>query len=165
MAMRIILLSLFCLIIIKISAQHTLVLKSGEKMNGSLKSYQNGTAVFEFKGNEMKFSSAEVASIIFDDRPAVAEPTGQKGVSYILEGRKLVKQPVFENLTMKKGIVVVAVTVDKYGSVLKASSGAEGTTTTDKYLLDLSKNAAQGAKFDNCPKCPLQMEGIITFTY
>ncbi len=163
--MRIILFSLFSLIMIQASAQHTLILKSGEKMNGTLKSYLNGSAVFEFKGNEMKFTSAEIASIVFDDRPAAAEPTGQKGVSYVLEGRKLVKNPVFENLTMKKGIVVVAVTVDKYGSVLKASPGVEGTTTTDKYLLDLSKNASQGAKFDNCPKCPLQMEGTITFTY
>lgn len=163
--MRIIHFSLFSLIIFQASAQHTLILKSGEKMNGTLKSYQNGSAVFEFKGNEMKFTSSEIASIVFDDRPAVSEPTGQKGVSYVLEGRKLVKQPVFENLTMKKGIVVVAVTVDKYGSVLKANPGVEGTTTTDKYLLDLSKNAAQGAKFDNCPKCPLQMEGTITFTY
>lgn len=163
--MRILLLSLFSLIMFQVSAQHTLVLKSGEKMNGTLKKYQDGTAFFEFKGNEMKFTSTEIASIIFDDRTAAAEPTGQKGVSYVLEGRKLVKQPVFENLTMKKGIVAVAVTVDKYGSVLKANPGAEGTTTTDKYLLDLSKNAAQGAKFDNCPKCPLQMEGIITFTY
>lgn len=163
--MRIFLLSFFFLFVLKASAQHTLILKSGEKMNGALKSYQNGTAVFEFKGNELKFTSAEIASIVFDDRPAASEPTGQKGVSYVLEGRKLVKQPVFENLTLKKGIVVVAVTVDKYGSVLKANPGTEGTTTTDKYLLDLSKNASQGAKFDNCPKCPLQMEGTITFTY
>jgi hypothetical protein len=163
--MKIITVFLLLLISLSLSAQHTLILKSGEKMNGILKSYNDGKAVFEFKGNEMKFNASEIASIVFDDRPAAAEPTGQKGVSYVLEGRKLVKQPVFENLTMKKGIVVVAVTVDKYGSVLKANPGAEGTTTTDKYLLDLSKNAAQGAKFDNCPKCPLQMEGIITFTF
>jgi hypothetical protein len=163
--MRITFILCFSLLILHAAAQNTLVLKSGEKMNGLLKSYQDGTAVFEFKGNEMKFSSSEIASIIFDDRPVMAEPSGQKGLSYVLEGRKMVKQPVFENMTMKKGIVVVAVTVDKYGSVLKANAGAEGTTTTDKYLLDLSKNAAQGAKFDNCPKCPLQMEGTITFTY
>lgn len=163
--MKKILIMAFCLIAGAAFAQHTLILKSGEKMNGNLKSFNDNKAIFEFKGNELKFDAAEISSIVFDDRPAADIPTGLKGVGYVLNGRKMTKTPVYENLTMKKGIVVVSVTVDKYGSVMKASPGVEGTNTTDKYLLDLSKNAAQGAKFDNCPKCPLQMEGTITFTF
>ncbi len=163
--MRIVVFTFFFLSFCSLQAQHILRLKNGNTHTGMLKSYQDGTALFEADGRQMKFSEADIASIEFSVRPSASEPSGVKGVSYQLEGRKLVKPPVFENLTFKKGIVVVAITVDKYGSVIKATAGAEGTTTSDKYLLDLSKNAALGARFDNCPKCPLQMEGTLTFTY
>ncbi len=151
------------------AAQHTLTLNSGEKMKGELQSVSDGQVSFLFKGNTMKFSVAEVTSIHFTDSKATADSpdkrTGLKGVSYVLEGRSISTTPAFENLTMKKGIVSVAITVDKYGNVQKAEPGAEGTTTTDDYLLTLSQKAAQSTKFNKCPKCPLQMHGTITFTY
>ena len=55
---------------------------------------------------------------------------GTKGVSFVMPGRKLIKQPKIDNLTMEKGIVVVAITINKYGDVVKAEPGIEGTTTT-----------------------------------
>ncbi len=149
-------------------AQHTLILRSGEKMTGEVVSLADGNIAFVFKGNKMHFNVADVAAIEFDEKGGknrASSDTGLKGVSYVLEGRTMTKPPQFENLTMKKGIVTVAVTVDKYGSVRKAEPGAEGTTTTDEYLLTLSQKAAQSTKFDNCPKCPLEMHGTITFTY
>jgi hypothetical protein len=163
--MRIVVFTFFFLSFCSMQAQHILRLKNGETHTGMLKSYQDGTALFEIDGRAMKFSESEIVSIEFTVRLPASEPTGIKGVTYQLQGRNLVKMPVFENLTYKKGIVVVAITVDKYGSVIKATAGAEGSTTSDKYLLDLSRNAALGARFDNCPKCPLQMEGTLTFTY
>ena len=153
-----------------INAQQTLILKTGEKMQGTVQSLSNGTISFLFKGNTMSFKVAEVSSIQFDDKPSAvttAAPTdgGAKGVEYVMAGRKLVTQPKYENLTMKKGIVVVEITFDKDGRVMKASPGAEGTTTTDQYLLTKAQQAAQSAAFDKCPKCPLEMKGTITITF
>lgn len=154
-----------------VHAQHTLVLKSGEKMSGEVKKLEDGKVTFMFKGNAMTFNVTDIESIIFSKKAADAEAkageqaTDMKGVSFEMAGRHLVKPPKAENLTMKKGIVVVAITIDKYGHVMKAEAGAEGTTTTDDYLLKLGKQSAQSAVFDNCPKCPLEMKGTITMTF
>lgn len=149
--------------------QHTIILKTGEKMQGTVQSLNNGTISFLFKGNTMTFKVAEVSAIQFDDKPVTATTAttdgGSKGVEYVMAGRKLVTQPKYENLTMKKGIVVVEITIDKDGRVMKASPGAEGTTTTDQYLLTKGQQAAQSAAFDKCPKCPLEMKGTISITF
>jgi hypothetical protein len=153
------------------NAQHTLVLKSGEKMNGEVKKLEDGKITFIFKGNAMTFNVTDVEQIMFTKKAAEAEAkpaeqtTGMKGVSFEMAGRQLVKPPKAENLTMKKGIVVVAITIDKYGHIMKADAGAEGTTTSDDYLLKLAKHGAESAMFDNCPKCPLEMKGTITLTF
>lgn len=151
-------------------AQHTIVLKTGEKMSGEVKSINDSKLSFLFKGNAMTFSVSEIETIHFSEKPGSQgrgseNTSGMKGVSYALDGRKLTKPPVFENLTMKKGVVVVDIIVNKYGNVIKASPGSEGTTTSDAYLLDLGKKAAQSAGFDNCPKCPLEMKGTITVIF
>lgn len=152
-------------------AQHTLVLKSGEKMSGEVKALDNGKVTFMFKGNAMTFNVSEIEAILFSKKAEEAtsktseQMTGMKGVSFEMPGRQLSKPPVVDNLTMKKGIVVVAISIDKYGHVSKAEAGAEGTTTTDDYLLKKAKQAAESALFDNCPKCPLEMKGTITLTF
>jgi hypothetical protein len=164
---------LFLLAVINIAnAQHTIILKSGEKMNGTVQSLKEGTISFLFKGNTMSFKVGDVSSIIFDSKAAPAEEhksvttdAGIKGVQYSMPGRKMVTPPKYENLTMRKGIVVCEITIDKYGHVMKAKEGAEGTTTTDAYLLTKGKQAAQSAEFDNCPKCPLETQGTITITF
>ena len=61
-----------------------------------------------------------------------------------------------------KGVVVVDVSIDKYGNVKRAEPGAAGTeTTNDKYLFVKAKTAAQGAKFNNDPVAPLSTSGKI----
>ena len=154
-----------------VNAQHTLVLKSGERMSGEVKALENGKVTFMFKGNAMTFTVAEIESMWFSKKAAEAdakpadEASGMKGVTFQMEGRKLTKPPKAENMTMKKGIVVVAISIDKYGHITKAEAGAEGTTTTDDYLLKLAKQGAESAAFDSCPKCPLEMKGTITLTF
>lgn len=155
-------------------AQHTLMLKSGEKMNGEVQSIKEGVLSFSFKGNPMTFKLVEVASITFDQSaPVVTKsstssgttPSGTKGVSYVMNGRKMTKQPTVSNLTMEKGIVVVDITINKYGNVIKAEPGAEGTTTTSQYLLTKGKQAAESASFDTGPTMPLEQKGSITITF
>ena len=153
--------------------QHTITLKSGEKMAGEVQSIKDGILSFAFKGNPMTFKIVEVSSIVFDQsagtetKPAASNTTlsGTNGVSFLMNGRKMTKQPTISNLTMEKGIVVVDVTINKYGNVIKAEPGAEGTTTTSQYLLTKGKQAAESAQFDTGPTMPLQQKGAITIIF
>jgi hypothetical protein len=154
-----------------VQAQHTLILKSGEKMTGTVQQIKDGTISFLFKGNAMTFPVSETAAIYFSEGANEIKSgkemsdSGMRGVKYEMPGRTLTKPPKIENLTMEKGIVVVEITIDKYGHVTKASPGAEGTTTTSNYLLTKAKQAAESVLFDNCAKCPLETKGTITLTF
>lgn len=170
---KIISLCLFLAVFSVGSAQHALVLKSGEKMNGEVQSIKEGTISFLFKGNIMSFKVGEVSAIYFEDKITTTgletksgmTSSGTKGVSYIMNGRKLVNQPKVDNLTQERGTVVVLINIDKYGHVKKAEPGAEGTTTTSNYLMTKAKQAAESAIFDNCPTCPLDTKGTITIIF
>ncbi len=153
-------------------SQHSVTLKSGEKMNGEVQSLKDGVISFSFKGNPMTFKIVEVASITFDQSAPVSvktsstgTTTGTKGVSFVMNGRKMTRQPKVDNLTMEKGIVVVDITINKYGNVIKAEPGGEGTTTTSQYLLTKGKQAAESAVFDTGQTMPLEQKGTITITF
>lgn len=161
----------FSLCVVSVHAQHSLVLKSGEKMNGEIKSLNDGVIKFNFKGNEMSFKIAEVSSISFEaagsssSKTTDASGSSTKGVSYVMAGRKMTKEPKIDNLTMEKGIVVVEITINKYGNVIKAVPGIEGSTTTSNYLFTKAKQAAQSVMFDTGPTMPLEQKGTITITF
>lgn len=153
-------------------AQHKLTLKSGEAMNGKVAGIKDETLSFVFKGNVMTFPLSEVKAILFEDLASQSNPatktsttSGTKGVNYVMAGRKMTKQPVINNLTMEKGIVVVEITINKYGNVIKAEPGGEGTTTTSQYLLTKAKQAAESVQFDTNPVMPLEQKGTITITF
>lgn len=154
-----------------LSAQHTLLMKSGEKMTGEVRSLNDGTVKFLFKGNEMSFKVMEIASISFDGAASAAsassgsQTSNTKGVSYVMAGRKMTKEPKIDNLTMEKGIVVVEITINKYGNVVKAVPGIEGSTTTSQYLLTKAKQAAESVMFDTSPVMPQSQTGTITITF
>lgn len=152
-----------------VSAQHTVVLKTGEKLHGELQSIQKNTVTFFYKGTNLTFQVGEISSILFDgdSKPAsapTAAPSGLKGTTFVMPGRKLTKQPTINNLTMDHGTVVVSITINKYGNVIKAEPGAEGTTTTSEYLLTKAKQAAESAMFDGGGTLPLEQKGSITIT-
>lgn len=163
----------FTILVFFTHAQHIVILKSGEKMSGTVQSLKDGSISFLFKGNTMTFKIDEVSSVIFDSKNAsssqeikpVTKEAGIKGVQYTMPGRTMITPPKYENLTMKKGVVVCEIIIDKYGHVEKVNPGTEGSTTADSYLIEKAKQAAQSAQFDNCPKCPLQTSGTITITF
>lgn len=166
-------------------AQHVLFLKTGEKMNGKVQSLKDGVISFEFKGNIMKLNVAEVASISFSEATpapkAAAEPgktepvrreTGEKQivsgsylVKYKVADRTIVRTPQVSNLTQEKGTVVVDISIDKYGHIMKAVPGAGGSTTSSEYLLTKAKQAAESALFDNVPTAPLEQKGYMIITF
>lgn len=166
-----------------IHAQHTVILKSGEKMTGKVQSLANGVIVFDFKGNSMKLKTDEVSSIVFGEGAEgskVAETAGSKlpsapgeksvtanntVVRYKVADRTIIKPPVVNNLTQEKGTVVVTVTIDKYGHVRKAVPGAEGSSTKSDYLWTKAKQAAESALFDNVPNAPLEQTGYMVIVF
>lgn len=91
--------------------------------------------------------------------------TGDKGVSYNLSGRKLVKVPDVIDKSQEFGKVVVSITVDKYGNVTKATPGARGSTTTSAGLYAKAQQAALRAKFDANPDASEEQNGTITFVF
>jgi len=162
-------------------SQHTVTLKSGEKMNGKVQSLNNGVVNFDFKGNIMKLNVADVTSIVFSEssvntKAAAAEPVkkepGEKQVmagSYLVRykvaDRTVSRPPRVDNLTQEKGTVVVDISIDKYGHVMKAIPGGKGSTTTSEYLLTKAKQAAESTQFDNVPTAPLEQKGYIIIAF
>jgi hypothetical protein len=150
-------------------SQHTITTKTGEKLQGELQKIQDNTVTFFHKGSIVTFQLGQIKSIDFESTPGSGASTvvssGEKGISFVMPGRKITKQPRVDNLTMERGVVVVAITINKYGDVVKAEPGVEGTTTTSQYLLTKAKQAAESAKFDGGTTMPLEQKGTITITF
>ncbi len=90
---------------------------------------------------------------------------GAGGVSYQLTGRRPNLLPVPEYLSLNQGIVVVSITVDRQGRVIRATAGARGSTTTDKTLYRLAEDAARRARFDVKLDAPEEQTGTITYNF
>jgi len=157
------------------SAQHTVIMKDGSQKNGEVKSISGPTFTFFTNGRPLDMLVSDVRTIHFyDEKKVAASPTnlrktfkeGFKEYEYEMEGRRMIKFPKIGLGTKDEGVVVVDVTIDKYGNVLRADPGAPGTKTTDdKYLFVKAKSACQQAKFDNDATAPLSTTGKIYVTF
>ena len=119
-----------------------------------------------------KINLSEVSSINFasmgGNTPEVGEKqitAGSTVVKYKVADRMIVKAPRIDNLTQKKGTVIVDVSINKYGNVIKAVPGAAGSTTNDDYLLTKAKQAAESALFNNVPTAPLEQTGYMVIPF
>lgn len=172
-------------------AQHTIVMKSGEKISGVVASVKDGYVNYTYRNNPKSISIKEVSAIYFEDQPsgqagltapATAAPSaaatgaprekGEKSVTYQsfnirykVADRTILKPPVVTNLTEQKGIVVINITVDKYGHVVKAVPGGEGSNTNSEYLFTKAKQAAESAQFDSTPTSPLETKGYMVIQF
>jgi len=88
-----------------------------------------------------------------------------KGISFNLSGRnaRSLPKPAFPG--NEAGIVVVEVTVDKYGKVTKALPGVKGSNTVDPDLLEAARKAAVSASFNTDQKAPAFQKGTITYHF
>lgn len=156
-------------------AQHTVIMKDGSQKNGKVQTIKGATLTFFTNGRPLDIAISSVRTIHFydDDKSTAATTntrktfkTGFKEIEYEMEGRKMIKFPKIGLGTKDEGVVVVDVTIDKYGNVLRAEPGAPGTKTTDdKYLFVKAKSACQQAKFDSDPTAPLSTTGKIYVTF
>lgn len=87
------------------------------------------------------------------------------GVSFSLEGRSALSVPRPGYGANEDGVVVVQVTVDKYGKVTKANAGYKGSTTLNQTLLNAAKKAALMAKFNVDQNAPAYQQGTITYRF
>lgn len=96
---------------------------------------------------------------------ATGDGVGSGGVSFDLTGRRPNLLPLPGYDTMEQGRVVVSITVDRQGRVIRATAGARGSTTTDATLYRLAEDAARRARFDIKLDAPEEQTGTITYNF
>jgi hypothetical protein len=159
-------------------AQHSVVLKTGDKIQGVVMSLNDDVLVIYVNRQPKEVMLRDVSSIFFDeyvpydgklldDTPTkkMKSSDGNYIVEYAIKDRDMILAPRLSNATEKTGTVVVEVLVNRAGTVLKAKSGVTGSTTSDEYLLTKAEFACKGAQFNEYPKGPLETKGTITIHY
>jgi TonB family protein len=103
------------------------------------------------------------------DDPNVTNRTGtgqgSKGDEYSLEGRTAEKRPRPEYPIEEYGKVVVNITVDKNGNVIRAEATPDGSTFQNKELWRAAERAAYKAKFNKAPEAAAEQHGSITYHF
>ncbi len=90
---------------------------------------------------------------------------GNEGIGYDLTGRSMILKPNITDKSQATGKVVVRIKVDQYGKVVYAKYQLKGSTTNDPYLVRISEEAAQKAKFNSDQYAQEEQFGSITFTF
>ncbi|MCG9881041.1 MAG: hypothetical protein MH472_10630 [Bacteroidia bacterium] len=91
--------------------------------------------------------------------------SGPDGVSYSLSGRKVKQLPTVEDNSRSTGKVVVRITVNRDGEVIKAEPGQVGSTTTETSLLQKAKEGAMRTKFSARSSGDELQYGTMTFVF
>jgi len=165
-----------CLLSFGLTAQHSMVLKSGEKLEGVVLSLKNDVWTIYVDGAEKKVHMKEIKSVFLDEYvpyDGLLLPDGNEEViqvngftvKYQVKDRRIVEKPEVSIGTEDHGTVVVKIVIDRYGHVLSAEPGQPGSTTSNDYLYTKAKIAAKSAKFDKHLKGPLKTEGLFTIIY
>ena len=162
---------------LSVFAQHTLVLKNGEKVKGVVMGIQDDVLSIAVNRNLVKYPMVEVSSLFFDEyvpydgKLIAAEEniktvkSGNYTIKYNIKDRKMVQVPTISNGTRTTGVVVVNIVVNQNGNVISAKPGGIGSTTTSEYLYTKAQFAAQSAKFEPDYKGPVRTEGTIEISY
>lgn len=87
------------------------------------------------------------------------------GIEFSLTGRSANYLPLPEYTTLATGRVVVQITVNRQGQVIRATAGARGTTTTDRILHRHAEEAARRARFSTKADAPEEQTGTITYNF
>lgn len=87
------------------------------------------------------------------------------GGNYNLAGRKALSKPIRKPNCQEEGVVVVSITVNKLGRVVKAVAGARGTTNSAPCLYKAAKEAALKTKWNADADAPNQQKGTIIYKF
>jgi hypothetical protein len=159
-----------------LQAQHHVVMKSGEKISGVVLGIKYDTLQIAVQRELSLIEMKYVSSIFFDeyvaydgslllDEEEKAVQSGAYLIRYQMKDRDITLPPKVSVGSGDKGIVVVEITINRSGLVMKAVPGVTGSTTTNEYLLTKAMFAAQGARFEKSGVAPVSQKGTITITY
>jgi flagellar biosynthesis GTPase FlhF len=87
------------------------------------------------------------------------------GISFSLSGRSASSLPKPKYPGDDAGLVVVKVTVDKFGNVTVAEPGIRGTTIMNQKFWEEAKQAALKAKFNADNNAPAYQQGTISYRF
>jgi colicin import membrane protein len=87
------------------------------------------------------------------------------GVSYSLEGRNPSNLPLPPKVFKENGTIVVQITVDRYGKVVRAVAIDKGSNTTSTALRRLAEEAAMKAIFNANMSAAEFQRGTITYHF
>jgi len=87
------------------------------------------------------------------------------GGNYNLAGRKALSKPKEQPDCQEEGIVVVRITVNKNGKVIRAIPGVKGSTNTAACLLKPAKEAALKTTWNADEKAPVNQTGTIIYKF
>lgn len=87
------------------------------------------------------------------------------GGNYNLAGRKAMSKPIKKPDCQEEGTVVVSITVNKSGKVVRAVPGARGTTNSAPCLYKAAKEAALKTKWNPDNQAPNQQKGTIIYKF
>ncbi|WP_438989068.1 energy transducer TonB [Polaribacter sp.] len=90
--------------------------------------------------------------------------SGSNG-DYNLAGRKALSKPKEQPDCQEEGTVVVRITVNKNGEVIKAEPGVKGSTNTAACLLKPAKEAALKTKWNSDSNAPAFQVGTIIYKF
>jgi protein TonB len=91
--------------------------------------------------------------------------SGGNNIGFDLGGRGKVSFKKPENPTQEDGKVVVEIWVNRAGEVLRAKTGARGSTTTNPILQKKAEEAAYKATFKKDESAPFEQKGTMTFVF
>ena len=172
---KFVLFSLICFTGLAAFSQHTIIMRSGEKLKGVVMEIQHDTLMVVLKRKMTEIPLVEVSSIFFNEHVAYdgsfdpnekekSIKSGKYLVKYVMKGRKIATPPVISNATENKGTVVVNVTIDRYGIVHTAKAGAPGSTTSSEYLYIKAEYASKSTRFNEHLHGPHRTKHTIIIT-
>jgi outer membrane biosynthesis protein TonB len=94
-----------------------------------------------------------------------APGSGSGGGGYGLNGRSLVNSGKVRQECNEEGRVVVRITVDRSGKVIKAEPGVKGTTNTAPCLLDPARKTALSHRWNTDSNAPTQQIGFVVVNF
>jgi hypothetical protein len=157
-------------------AQHNVIFKTGEKLEGVVMGIENDVLTFYANQKLQKIDLVDISAIFFNEHVAYDgsfDPTekhkevksGKYVIKYQMKDRIMEIVPPISNATENKGRVVVDVKIDRYGIVQSVKSGAPGSTTSNEYLYIKAQFAAKGARFNETTTGPIETTGTIIIDY
>ncbi|MCT4613990.1 MAG: TonB family protein [Marinifilaceae bacterium] len=133
--------------------------------NRTKNAFSNSNSDSNSKGNSEDQQGAMQGSPDSNVHGSGGNGLSDKGVGYSLSGRNSLSLPKPKVNLQETGKVIVEITVDKEGNVVKARPGVVGSTTNNSYLLQAAKKAALKAKFNKDENAASYQQGTITYIF